>query len=166
MADIDWSRFLVRIDVKSTTDSLYRAWGTRKGLEYWFLRECLVYDANGNLRAMDELIQAGDRYVWRWHGYPDATTEEGVFMTCDGKSEIQFQFGKAGRCTVRIHEMADVILVDLVQDQIPETESGRMQYHVGCRTGWTFYLANLKSLQEGGIDLRNKNANLREMLNS
>jgi hypothetical protein len=39
-------------------------------------------------------------------------------------------------------------------------------YHVGCKAGWTFYLANLKSILEGGIDMRNKKTRLKEMLNS
>lgn len=30
----------------------------------------------------------------------------------------------------------------------------------------TFYLANLKSILEGGVDLRNKNEALKKMLNS
>lgn len=37
---------------------------------------------------------------------------------------------------------------------------------VGCGEGWVFYLANLKSILEGGIDLRNKNDAIRNVLNS
>jgi hypothetical protein len=33
-------------------------------------------------------------------------------------------------------------------------------------TGWTFYLANLKSVLEGGLDLRNKNARLQRLVNA
>jgi hypothetical protein len=32
--------------------------------------------------------------------------------------------------------------------------------------GWVFYLANLKSFPEGGIDLRNKNEKLKSVINS
>jgi hypothetical protein len=39
-------------------------------------------------------------------------------------------------------------------------------YHLGCKTGWTFYLANLKSLMEGGIDLRNKNEKIQRVINA
>jgi hypothetical protein len=56
--------------------------------------------------------------------------------------------------------------VELVQENIPDDESGKLTWHVGCKTGWTFYLANMKSLYEGGIDLRNKNENLQQVLNS
>ena len=45
-------------------------------------------------------------------------------------------------------------------------EKGKVQYHMGCLGGWTFYLANLKSYLEGGVDLRNKNLALNNMVNS
>jgi hypothetical protein len=53
-----------------------------------------------------------------------------------------------------------------LQDEIPVNETAMHNWHLGCKTGWTFYLANLKSIYEGGIDLRNKNINLHEVINS
>jgi hypothetical protein len=38
MADLDWSRFTVRINVKATTEKLYWCWATKAGIEFWFLR--------------------------------------------------------------------------------------------------------------------------------
>jgi len=58
------------------------------------------------------------------------------------------------------------MIVELVQENIPDDDQGRLYYHLVCKTGWTFYLDNLKSLLEGGIDLRNKNANLANVINS
>ena len=59
-----------------------------------------------------------------------------------------------------------VTVVELVQENIPIDDLSRVNYHLGCLTGWTFYLANLKSVLEGGIDLRNKNQNLLKVINS
>ena len=36
--DFDWGRFVVRINVNASGKSLYDAWATRSGMEYWFLR--------------------------------------------------------------------------------------------------------------------------------
>jgi len=36
---------------------------------------------------------------------------------------------------------------------------------LGCASGWAFYLVNLKSIYEGGLDLRNKTPALKHMLN-
>ena len=57
-------------------------------------------------------------------------------------------------------------IVELVQEDIPTDEKGKQYYHVGCKTGWSFHLADMKSLFEGGIDLRNKDEQLKDMLNS
>jgi len=53
-----------------------------------------------------------------------------------------------------------------MQEEIPTDEKSMQSFYVGCKTGWTFYLANMKSILEGGIDLRNKNEKLQQMLNS
>ena len=161
-----WDSFMVRINVKASVPDLYAAWSTRRGMEYWFLRQSSFFDSEGNLRSEDEPVQEGDSYEWRWHGWPDDTVERGTIISCNGLDTLSFQFGKAGRCRVRIYQEQGETLVELIQDQIPDDDLGRMTWHVGCKTGWTFYLANLKSLYEGGIDLRNKNMELQEMMNS
>jgi len=162
----DWSRFTVRIDVNTPVEKLYKAWATRAGMEYWFLRLSEYKKPDGSLRSNDELVETGDSYKWLWHGWPDDTVEHGQVLDCNGKDFFKFSFGKAGNCSVRIYEEQNETIVELVQDEIPTDEHGMQYWHVGCKTGWTFYLANLKSLYEGGIDLRNKNERLQQMLNS
>jgi len=46
--------------------------------------------------------------------------------------------------------------VELIQENIPEDADPSKNLFVQCQVGWTFYMANLKSVIEGGIDLRNK----------
>ncbi|MET0394389.1 MAG: SRPBCC domain-containing protein [Chitinophagaceae bacterium] len=166
MADMDWSRFAVRINVKAPARELYRCWATRAGIESWFLRRADYKKANGEARTDEEAVEKGDSYQWYWYGYGDDTTESGEILECDGADLFRFSFGKAGICTVRLYEEEGEQLVELVQEEIPVDEKGKQYYHVGCKTGWTFYLANLKSILEGGIDLRNKNEKLRRMLNA
>lgn len=48
---------------------------------------------------------------------------------------------------------------------VQEHES-KFQFHIGCQMGWSFYLANLKSLYEGGIDLRYKKEKFTQVINS
>ena len=55
-------------------------------------------------------------------------------------------------------------VVELTQSRIPEDENRGI--YVDCSYGWTFYLANLKSVLEGGIDLRNKNVDIQNVVNS
>ena len=135
-------------------------------MESWFLRLSEYKGPADQLRGKDEAVQKGDQYKWLWHGWPDETVEYGSILDCNGKDFFSFSFGKAGNCTVRIYTEQDETIVEIMQENIPDDDNGRLTWHVGCKTGWTFYLANLKSVYEGGLDLRNKNERLREMTNS
>ena len=166
MAEFDWSRFLVRIDVRSSIDRLYDAWATRSGMESWFLRVSAYSSSDGVLRAAAERAKTGDSYEWMWFGWPDETAERAKILDCNDRDLFKFSFGKAGNCTVRIYEESGKTIVELVQDEIPTDEAGKHSFHLGCKNGWTFYMANLKSILEGGIDLRNKDASLQRVLNA
>lgn len=162
----DWSRFTVRINVTGTIEKIYNAWATRQGMESWFLRLSAYKKADGTERSPAELVKKGDTYKWLWHGWSDDTVEYGTILECNDKDLFRFSFGTAGDCTVRIYIEEDETIVELLQENIPTDEQGRHYWHLGCKTGWTFYLANLKSLCENGPDLRNKNVKLQQMLNS
>ncbi|NOT50327.1 MAG: SRPBCC domain-containing protein [Chitinophagaceae bacterium] len=166
MSEFNWKTFTVRIPVNAPAEKLYWCWGTREGIEYWFLRMGEYKNAAGELRSDNEKAQSGDIYRWRWHGWPDEVTEEGTILECNGKDFFKFSFGKAGNCAVSIKKEEGETIVELVQDEIPDDDQGRHYWHLGCKTGWTFYLANLKSLLEGGNDLRNKNEALKNVVNS
>jgi len=160
----DWSRFIVRVNINAPISKLYAAWATRAGIENWFLRLSEYKSVDGKLRNADEPVQKGDTYKWLWHGWPDETVENGQVLECNGKDLFKFSFGNAGNCTVKIYNELNETIVELVQDEIPTDENGMHYWHLGCKTGWTFYMANMKSLFEGGIDLRNKNVNLQQVL--
>jgi uncharacterized protein YndB with AHSA1/START domain len=162
----DWSRFLVRITVNAPIDKLYHAWATREGMEYWFLRLSEYKKNETTLRKNNEYAGKGDTYKWLWHGWPDDTVEYGTILDCNGKDFFKFSFGKAGDCAVSLKKEEGENMVELAQDNIPTDEQGKHYWHLGCKTGWTFYLANMKSVYEGGIDLRNRNEKLQRVLNS
>lgn len=166
MTDFNWGRFTVRITVKASPKDLYKAWATKKGIENWFLRLSEYKRPDGVSRAVNEDVEAGDTYKWLWHGWPDDMVETGSILDCNGKDQIKFKFGAAGDCTVNIKTEEGENIVELIQENIPLDEKGMQYYHLGCKTGWTFYLANLKSLMEGGIDLRNRNEKIQRVINS
>lgn len=166
MADFDWGRFTVRINIKAPVEKLYWCWARKDGMEYWFLRLSEYKNPSGDLRKENDFVSRGDLYKWLWHGWPDDTVEHGEILDCNGKDLFKFSFGKAGNCTVKIYEEQGETIVELMQDNIPTDENGKHYWHIGCKTGWTFYLANMKSMLEGGVDLRNRNEKLQQMLNS
>ena len=169
MADYDWTRFTLRINVDVAPEALYKAWVTRKGIESWFLR-LSEYSRNDVLIGADDPVQQGDRYKWQWFGYPDSLVEYGKVLPANGKDFFEFTFGgPAGspmHVSVAFRSEEGETIVELTQYNIAVDDRSKSNFHVGCMQGWTFYLANLKSIMEGGIDLRNKNEKLKRMMNS
>lgn len=165
MSVINWKRFTVRMDVNASPKALYNAWATRAGIESWFLRTSEYKAADGTIRAKDEPVQKGDTYAWQWHGWPDDTAEHGTILDCNGIDFLKFSFGKAGNCTVRIYKEQVEPIVELVQEDIPDNDEGKHKWHVDCKSGWTYYFANLKSVYQFGNDLRNKKEGIGKLLN-
>ncbi|MEI2739157.1 MAG: SRPBCC domain-containing protein [Chitinophagaceae bacterium] len=166
MSDFDWKTFVTRVPVNAPVEKLYWCWATREGIEFWFLRMSDYKRPDGAARQNDEYVQKGDSYAWRWHGWSDEVTEVGKILDCNGRDFFKFSFGKAGNCAVSIKNENGQNILELIQEEIPDDEQGRHYWHLGCKTGWTFYLANLKSLLEGGIDLRNRDEGLKSVINS
>ncbi|MBC7848180.1 MAG: SRPBCC domain-containing protein [Chitinophagaceae bacterium] len=166
-SEINWSQFVVRVNINNVAiEKLYWCWATRAGMEHWFLRTCEYKTADGVVKKDKDQVCTGDSYKWHWHGYGDDSVEYGTILDCNNKDHLKFSFGKAGNCAIEILKEDDQTIVQLTQGDIPNDDLSRMNYHVGCKSGWTFHLANMKSILEGGIDLRNKNIKIKNMLNS
>lgn len=121
---------------------------------------------DGGSRPADSHVQEGDKYTWLWHGHPDSTSEQGVIIEANGTDRMEFVFGNTGTVTVQLRQAGSDTELVLTQHHIPTDEHGKQAYHVGCSTGWTFYFANIKSVLEGGLDLRNKNMEYKGVINS
>lgn len=166
MSQYDWSKFVQKIYIKAPMQAVYNAWTTRAGLESWFLRIAEFKTPDGTIREDGSPVQAGDTYSWLWHGHPDTTAEYGTVTEANGKDRFRFIFGKAGVVTIQLTDHGGLTEMLLTQDQIPTDEESKANYHVGCSTGWAFYEGNIKSILEGGLDLRNKNPALTNVINS
>jgi len=162
----DWSRFVKRIQTKATISDAYTAWTTQHGLERWFLRDADFATKEGTPRDAHSFVKPGDTYKWLWHGYDDTTAETGEVLEGNGTDTFKFVFGTAGIVTITIKTEQGETIVELLQENIPTDEKHKVYFHLGCSTGWTFYLANLKSVLEGGLDLRNKNAELKNVVSA
>ncbi|HUI31883.1 MAG TPA: SRPBCC domain-containing protein [Candidatus Acidoferrales bacterium] len=166
MKRYDWSRFVLRIPINSEVREIYDSWTTQTDLERWFLRRAAFSKPDKSPRPPNDHIKKGDTYEWLWHGYDDGTVERGTILEADGKDSLRFVFGKAGIVSVKIKTESGYTLVELQQEDIPADEESKISFHLGCTKGWAFYLANLKSVLEGGVDLRNRNINLKNVISS
>ena len=156
MLDSKWSTFKVTGDYNTDIRSLYEAWATPAGLEKWFLRKADFYAIAGRLREPDEFILKEDTYEWYWYGWDDSTVEKGQVLEANGTDLVKFTFANDNIVTVQISSRNGVSIVELTQENIALEEDPSKNLFVQCQVGWTFYMANLKSVLEGGVDLRNK----------
>ncbi|KAA3624864.1 MAG: SRPBCC domain-containing protein [Flavobacterium sp.] len=164
MKNFDWTQFTRKIAVKAPMPVIYDAWTRSHELERWFLSDATFYNSNGEKVDKDSTYSVGDRYEWQWYLWDG--TEEGEVKEMNGTDHLQFTF--AGECLVDINlsTMDDYTVVSLSQKNIPTDDQNKINTRLGCDSGWSFYLVNLKSIYEGGLDLRNKNEKLKSMLNA
>lgn len=162
----DWSTFTQKINIKAPVEDVYRAWTTTHHLEQWLVRQAVFKDDKKKLKSLNDPIHNGDIYEWLWHGHADKHVDKGTVLYANGHDKLQFSFTKGGIVTVQIGEVMGETIVMLTQEKIPTDEHGKVTYHIGGLTGWTFYLCNLKSYMEGGIDLRNKNTLFANVVNA
>lgn len=156
MIDSKWNSFKVTGDYNTDIRSLYEAWATTEGIEKWFLRKANFYTVPLRLREPEEFILKEDIYEWYWYGYDDNNVEEGQILEANGTDFVKFTFSGGSTVSISIYSRNGVSIVELLQENIPAESDPSKSLFVQCQIGWTFYLANLKSVLEGGVDLRNK----------
>lgn len=156
----DWSSFTVKLPIDRPEEDIISAWITPRALESWFLKLAEFTSVTGKIRDKNEKIKPGDRYRWQWFGWPESTEENGEVIQPAKAEFLRFIFGRSGTVGIKITEEHGQRILSLVQEFIPTDEASRMNFHVGCKTGWTFYMLNLKSILNAGPDLRNKRSEL------
>ena len=122
-------------------------------METWFLEKA-DYLTGETPRLPDELIQGGDKFSWKWNNWD--FTENGEILEANGKDAISFTFGSGGVVHVNLKDIDQGTELTLRQEEIPTDEKSKMDIFVGCISGWTFWLTNLKAYLEFGITLHAK----------
>ena len=162
----NWKQFTKRITIKAPPKAIYDAWTTQHGLESWFLRLAEFTKTDGTLRSKNSHTEAGDKYKWLWFGYDDSAREERKILLANGWDKLQFSFSGGCIVTVTIKQENNEIICELVQEMPMEDVVEQQYFFIECGKGWTFYMTNLKSILEKGIDLRNKNVNIQQVINA
>jgi uncharacterized protein YndB with AHSA1/START domain len=164
MEGFNWSEFTKQITVKADMQTVYDAWTKSGMIEQWFLSRCTYMDEEGNPIAPDTYVAEGGKYSWHWFAYEEG--DQGSILAANGKDYFAFTFVGDCKTEVTLSETEGEILVSITQSEIPLDDESKKNIRLGCAFGWTFYLINLKSVLEGGIDLRNKNTNITAVVNN
>lgn len=150
-SNYDWSRFSVHVYCEGSVEKIFSRWVTCRGLESFFIKSSSFTSNDGILRKPGEIAQPNDSYRWRW--IHDAELEGNIVAVVNDQS-ITYTFGSM-KFTVSLTEADGRTLVRLHQFEIPfATEKEKASNHLNCRSCWVFFLTNLKSVSEHGIDLR------------
>jgi len=164
MKNFNWSSFTRKIAIRASLSDIYNAWTKPSNIEKWFLSEAVFYRGNNEPLEKTESILKNDSYEWHWYLFEGV--EKGKILEANGMDFLQFTF--AGECIVDVNlkQESEYVIVSLSQRNIPTDEDSKIKIRLDCDSGWSFYLLNLKSIYEGGLDLRNKDAGLKQMLNN
>ncbi len=164
MENFDWTSFTIRIAIKANIETLYAAWANKSEIEKWFLSEAKYFNSAETEISKHQPANVNDTYFWRWFLYKE--TETGKITQANGRDIFEFTF--AGNClvTVKLAKENEYTVVTLTQHNIPTDNNSKKDIRLGCHNGWSFYLVNLKSVYEGGLDLRNKDTRFKPMLNN
>lgn len=161
MDQLDWTTFTRKINIAASKDAILNAWLSQEELEKWFLSSAKFFQGD-NLMDRNKAIEPGQTYKWMWH--TSENVAEGQVLEV-GSDNLSFTFLGCDVHVTIAQEVGEQILT-LIQSKIPTDESGKMGTYVECTRGWTFYMTNLKSILEGGLDLRNKNDAAKNMIST
>ncbi|MEO8533065.1 MAG: SRPBCC domain-containing protein [Flavobacterium sp.] len=164
MENFDWTSFTKKIAVKADLTTIYSAWTMSGEIEKWFLEKAVFFNTNQEPLSEKTNVSAGNAYEWLWYLYSDPMT--GIVKSANGKDQLQFTFEGTCLVDIKLSEMNGYTIVELRQYNIPTDADSKKFIRLGCSNGWHFYLSNLKSVYEGGLDLRNKDKDLGPMINN
>jgi uncharacterized protein YndB with AHSA1/START domain len=164
MKNFNWAEFSKRIYINTDLATVYNAWTKSGELEKWFLSNASFLTDDRELVSPSQNVNPNWGYNWQW--FAQNHSEEGKIIQANGADFLEFTF--AGDCSVQVKltTINNQTFVELTQSKIPSDDNSKQNIRLGCAFGWTFYLLNLKSVLEGGIDLRNKDTNLVGVVNN
>ncbi|MFC3562028.1 SRPBCC family protein [Pedobacter jamesrossensis] len=164
MENFDWTSFTIKIAIKSDSKTIYNAWTKASEIEKWFLSDAEFTDENNTALNKAQNALKGDNYKWIWYLYDDV--ERGKITEANGSDSFEFTFAGACLVNIKLTQQHEYTIVELTQKNIPTDDNSKRNIRLGCHSGWSFYLVNLKSVYEGGLDLRNKDNRFKPMLNN
>lgn len=160
----EFSEFKLRVNIKTSVGNVYRAWTTPIGMESWFIGNVVFMDKDGAERSKEDQAREGDEYALSWHHSPEKVGMRGKVLKANGKNLYSFLFSKGFPVTVSIYSEHGETICELIESNLPTDEDSVRMHFVRESKGWIFYLANLKSVLEGGLDLRNRNPDIKNVI--
>ncbi|HVU56122.1 MAG TPA: hypothetical protein VHD83_13750 [Puia sp.] len=160
----DFSTFKLRVNVKTSVENAFQAWATPGGMQSWFLGKIIYTDAQGRARENNEMAQAGDHYAMYLLSNPADPVVKGKILKTNDKNLFSFSFANDIPVTITFYTEHGETIIELIESNLPTEGVALGKQFASDSKGWVFFLTNLKSVLEGGIDLRNTNVEIKNVI--
>ncbi|MBM4098439.1 MAG: hypothetical protein FJ260_00565 [Planctomycetes bacterium] len=175
----DWLGFTQAVHLRAPAAAVWRAVATPEGMERWFLLRADASTADGRELPRDRALEPGARLRLTWptvvdtdaagRAVPGEVSEGDEVLRAEPPQRLRISWyeGK-GWVEFRIVPRPDGrVTVELEQRMHPTADFRQLESaYVGCHAGWAFFLTNLKSVLEHGIDLREGIPDRRGLVNA
>ena len=152
----DWTQFERHIFIKAPVEKVYNAWISEKELTDWFLETVKITNDKGVRRSANEHCRVGDQYEWTWHGGWDYV-EKGKILELIPNEKVKFSFSQNKvKVELQFVQHTNEVQLILKQTNIPTDEKNKVNVHMGCNLGWSFWITNLKAWLEHGVLLNDR----------
>ncbi|MFZ1685169.1 MAG: SRPBCC domain-containing protein [Candidatus Zixiibacteriota bacterium] len=139
----DWTQFTVKIEIAAPPSRVFHAWTDETVIVKWFVEKAKIEPRKGG------------RFYLEWLG--GVHGDERILDIRDQRY-LRFPFGgKQVQVEVKIKKDKKGSICEVRQFQMETTPKAKVEWHMGCKNGWVFFLANLKAYLEHGVDLRTHN---------
>lgn len=139
----DWSQFTVKIDLKASSSKVFQAWTDERKIVKWFVEKANIEPKKNGRLYLEWLT--GDK-------------SDDKIIAIRKDSLFHFPFGAGGEeVKVKIRKITGGSVCEIHQFNMKTGPMDKVNWHMGCRAGWTFFLTNLKAYLEHGLDLRSRN---------
>jgi uncharacterized protein YndB with AHSA1/START domain len=151
--NFNWNEFTHAIYLNAPVGKVYEYVATAAGITKWFIGEAKYYYKNLNIRLGNEHSKKGDSFLWKWLNKD--LELKGLVIESQENKIFKFTFSPLYFVTISITSEGDKTKLTLKQEYQPNAERDEFNF-LNCCTCWVFFLTNLKSVIENGIDLREK----------
>jgi hypothetical protein len=143
---MNWDRVELEIDITAPVEVVAWHWTSSAGLTRWLAVECTFVGLEGDTYAEADSAEAGARFRMI---RADGSIEEGELVQAD-KRAVVAAFADGSRLHVRLASRKGRTALTLRRSTVGADFE---EFRDNLRS-WTFHLTNLKSVVEGGLDLR------------
>lgn len=154
--NFNWNEFTHGIYLNAPIEKVFEYIASASGITKWFIGEAKYYYKNLNIRLGNELSKKGDSFLWKWLN--KNLELKGLITESIENKIFQFTFSPLYLVTISIVQDGNRVKLTLLQEYQEGAEKNEFNF-LNCCTCWVFFLTNLKSVVENGVDLREREVN-------